>query len=359
MGLKFISEENLKEYKNKTCFLRVDLNIKKGSEETSFRVDAIIPTLDLLKDLGIKTVIASHRGRFDEDTPSLKPFADILSDRIGKKVEFVGDDYDRIKESDSQFFLIENLRKNRGEEENSKDFAKELSTLADFYVQDGFAVCHRKNASVYELPKLLPSFGGLLLKKEIDNLIKALEEYENPFTVVIGGAKTRTKIGVLDNLWKKADKFLLGGGIANTFFYAQGKDIGDSIYDKESVSDIEKYLDSDKIVLPVDVKKSDNQILDIGEEAIDDFSKIIKSSKTIIWNGPLGYFEKEEFAGGSKAVAKAIAKSEAFSVIGGGETSNLISNMGIIDEFSFVSTGGGAMLEFLSGNNLPGIEVLK
>lgn len=359
MSLKFISKENLEEYKQKTCFLRVDLNIKKGSEEESFRVDAIIPTLKLLSDMGIKTVIASHRGRFNEETPTLKPFADILSKRIGKTVEFVGNDYDQIEKSEAKFFLIENLRQNRGEEENSKEFAKDLSNLADFYVQDGFAVCHRKNASVYELPKLLPSFGGLLLEKEISNLIKALEEYKNPFTVVIGGAKTRTKVGVLDNLWNKADNFLLGGGIANTFFYAQGRDIGDSIYDKESVDDIEKYLDSEKINLPVDVKKDNNQILDIGKKTSKDFSNIIKNSKTIIWNGPLGYFEKPEFAVGSEAIAKAIAELDSFSVIGGGETSNLISEMGIIDDFSFVSTGGGAMLEFLSGNKLPGIEVLK
>lgn len=359
MSLKFISKEALKEYESKTCFLRVDLNIKKGDEKDSFRIDAIIPTLKLLSEMNIRTVIASHRGRFNEEAPSLEVFSNILSDRIGETVEFIGTDYDLIDESNNNFLLIENLRQNRGEEENSESFAKNLSSLADFYVQDGFAVCHRKNASVYELPKLLPSFGGLLLKKEIENLTKAMEEYKNPFTVIIGGAKTRTKIGVLKNLWDKVDNFLLGGGIANTFFYAQGKDIGDSIYDEKSVDVVKDFLDSEKIILPSDDRKEDNKILDIGEKTESEYSNIISNSKTIIWNGPLGYFEKDEFAQGSKAIAKAIAESDSFSVLGGGETSILISEMGLLDDFSFVSTGGGAMLEFLSGNKLPGIEVLK
>ena len=227
------------------------------------------------------------------------------------------------------------------------------------YVNDAFAVSHRKNASIVAITKFLPSYAGLLLEKEIGNLDKVMRVVRRPFTIVIGGAKTADKIEVLEYFSKKADWILLGGGPANTFLKAVGIDIGKSIYDPKLVSLARRMLRNENIILPVDFRKEKGRMLDIGPYTEKKFSEIIRSSKTILWNGPMGRFEKKTFARGSEVIAQAITKSRAFSVVGGGETVMLISQLGLLKKFDFVSTGGGAMLAYLAGEKLPGIAALQ
>ena len=256
-------------------------------------------------------------------------------------------------------FLLENLRFLKGEEKNSLRLARQLASLGDIYINDDFAVSHRKDASVAAIAKYLPSYAGLLLEKEIRNLSKVMKNPRKPLVIILGGAKVSDKISLIRG---KADYFLIGGAMANTFIAAQGIPVGDSLYDRNA--DLRGLIRglTQKIFLPVDVVVYKRKILDIGPKTVDKYSKIIKQAKTIIWNGPMGYIEDERFANGSKAIAKAIIKSKAHSVIGGGET---IASLKIKNQKSkiknnvFLSTGGGAMLEYLAGKKLPGIEALK
>lgn len=374
MNIKYITDKVLKEYKGKTCVLRIDLNIDPFEEDNHFRIKAVIPTINLLIKNNIKIVILSHRGRpkIEGLEPnkegleelSLGAVAPLIAKYAKQDIDFIsayrlGGCKKAIKESDAQIILLENLRFFEGEKTNDPAFAKKLAEIADFYINDAFAVCHRKSASTVGIVEELPSYGGIQLKNEVDNLSKVMERYESPLTVIIGGVKTGDKTGVMDNFWNKADNFIFGGGAANTFLKAKGIDIKQSIFDKSSVNNLKKYLDSDKVILPNDFKEEDNMFLDIGETSEKEFERIIKKSKTIIWNGPMGMFEKEEFAKGSYSVANSIIESGAFSVVGGGETVSVITKINLIDKFDFVSTGGGAMLEFLAGKELPGIEALR
>lgn len=366
--IRFLDNKVLKKYKGKTAILRIDLNIEKGEEKSSFRVSAVLPTVRLFLKYGVRVVLISHRGRYGgkgrDRAISLRPFAKILSAELGKKIVFVpGFDFRKIKakieRSENSVFLLENLRFRADEEQNSAKFARKLALLGDFYVNDAFAVSHRKNASVVAITRFLPSYGGPLLKREVDNLERVMKRFKRPLTLIIGGAKVSTKIGVLDYFWRKADRFLLGGGMANAFMVAKGLRIGDSLYDRSAIPKIKKYLKSKNIFLPMDFRMEGNSILDIGDVTARIYTREIKKSKTVIWNGPLGYFEKKRFAQGSEKVAKAIASSKAFSVAGGGETTTLLMRLGLIKKFSFVSTGGGAMLDYLAGKKLPGIEALR
>jgi phosphoglycerate kinase len=309
-------------------------------------------------------VILSHRGRPTKNKKlSLKPFVPILQKKLNVKVKFVTDL--EISE-DGDVLLLENLRFWPGEEKNDASFARRLAKLGDFYVNDAFAVSHRKDASVCAITRYLPSYGGLLLEREVKNLSAIINYSTRPFVVVIGGAKIRDKLGVIKYLWNKADYFLLGSGPAATFFAAQGLPVGQSLVDRNSIPKIKKFVGSKKLVLPLDVRVKNSQILDIGEKTAERYSEIISKARTIVWNGPVGMFEKKEFSEGTKTIWKAVLNNrKARIVAGGGET---LASLGLItdnlrlitrNKNLFLSTGGGAMLEYLSGKKLPGIESLK
>lgn len=360
MPIHYISPEVLKKFRGKTCLLRIDLNAKPGLEKKFLRVDAVLPTIRMLLKNGNRLIVLSHRGQPSRNPKlSLRPFLAILSKKLKQNIKFVSDF--RIPEK-GRVFLLENLRFWKGEEDDDVKFAKRLSSLGDFYVNDAFAVSHRKNASVHVVTRFLPSLGGLLLKKEIENLDSVLRKAKKPLVVVIGGAKVGDKLGVINNLWGKADYFLLGSGPAATFFVAEGLPVGESLVDRGSVSKIRRFIGSKKIVLPIDVKMEGKKILDVGEGTTRKYSTFIGKARTIVWNGPIGRFERKEFSNGTKAIWSYILKNKkARIVIGGGETlaSLRLLKSGKMPKKVFLSTGGGAMLEYLSGKKLPGIEALK
>lgn len=365
--------------KNKTCLLRIDLNIEIRKKE-AFRIQTILPTIKFLVKNGARVVILGHRGRPGKFKDinlkiknfSLKPFAGIFSQLLKKPVHFI--DFknstlipqlaDKIKNSQSgSIFLLENLRFFPAEEKNESQFAESLACLGDIYINDAFAVSHRANASVAAITEFLPSYAGLLLEEEIRNLNWLMKRSLKPLVVILGGAKVSDKIGLINNFLAKADYFLIGGAMANTFFVKQGLPIGDSVYEEDvDLGNLMPRLDK-QIILPKDAVIYQRRILDIGPETIKYFQNIIKRARTIIWNGPMGLIEKERFAGGTTMVGLAVFKNrQARIVIGGGETiaslpfkpKNQNPRPGI-----FISTGGGAMLEYLAGKKLPGIEALK
>ncbi len=368
--IRFLTDSVAKKYKDKTCLLRIDLNIESGAPLDSYRVQAVIPTIKLLLKNKIKVVILSHRGRSatrnkrqstrDRKRLSLRPFARVSCMKLGKKVEFLADlnflkIKDRIEKSKpGSVFLLENLRFLPGEEKNNPGLAMQLSLLGDFFVNDAFAVSHRKNASVVAITKFLPSYGGLLMEKEIKNLGGIINYTTHPFVIILGGAKLKEKIYGLHKLIRRADAVLLGSNAFNE-------------------SGIPK---SPKIVWPEDAMSHDKFIWDIGPFTIREYTSVIAKARSVIWNGPPGFFEKKGFEKGTIGIWKAILKSanrrkEARIIIGGGETvaslQLLTNNKKLITTSKllvkshklFVSTGGGAMLEFLSGKKLPGIEALK
>ena len=346
--------------KGKRVLLRVDFNVpmKKGKVADDFRIKKTMPTVKLLKEKGAKIIMISHLS--GDGKKSLRPVADFLSAR--QKIDFspklFGDKTDKkISEmNDGDILLLENLRSEKGEEKNSRSFAKRLAALGDVYVNEAFSASHRKHASIVGLPLMMPSFAGPLFGEEIKNLKTAFNP-EHPFLLILGGIKFGTKLGVLKRFIKTADSIFIGGALANNFFKEGGLEIGKSAYDKET--DIKKYLNSKKIFLPVDVRTKRGAILDCGPNTIAMLKMMVSQSKFILWNGPLGDFEMKGFEKGTEALAKIIASSRARSVVGGGDTVAAIRKLGIMNKFSFVSTGGGAMLEFLSQGSLPGIRALE
>lgn len=341
--MKFLSE--LKKLPGKIALLRVDFNIDPSisSGHEAFKLEASLPTLKLLAKKCEKLVILSHRGRPTDVQPelSLTIFLPFLEKNLKEKVVFLEKIPSRLPEG--KIFLVENLRFWPGEEKNDANFARDLARLGDFYVNDAFAVSHRENASVTQLPKILPSYAGLLLEKEIITLTAAMKNPKKPLILIFGGSKLEDKAPVIKNLLSKAEKILLGSSALN---------------------DPNLLTKSKKVMVPVDWVADGNLSMDIGTRTVEEYKKEIKKAKTIIWNGPLGKFEDEKYAGGSIAIAKAVATSKAFSIVGGGETTMLftkaISNFKFLisKKRIFLSTGGGAMLEFLAGKKLPGIEVL-
>lgn len=309
----------------------------------------------------------SHRGRpegRDMDF-SLKPFANLFEKKLKKKVIFL-DNKDlsnaaqKIKQSKpGSIFLLENTRFLKGEKENDWKLAKALANMGDVFVNDDFATAHRKNASNVGITKHLPSKMGPIFKREVLNLGKAINKPKRPFILILGGAKMADKMGVIKNLLPRVDKVLLGGGVANTFLKASGTDIGESIYEPEMINIAKNLSKNKKVVIPVDYSKDGSRILDIGPKTIKEYSDIIQKSKTVIWGGPMGYYEDKRFAKGSYAVAKAIAKSRGLSVVGGGETSAIVTALKLNNKIDLVSTGGGAMLDFLSGKSMPAIDALR
>ncbi len=346
--------------KGKRVLLRVgfDVPIKNGKIAEDFRIKKTLPTVRFLQNNGAKIILLSHLG---EKGGSLKPVANYLKPWF-KNFKFIPALFNssvkreiyKMKEGD--IIMLENLRMDRGEEKNSKNLAKKLAQFGDIYVNEAFSVSHRKHASIVGIPKYLPSYAGLLFKKEVKNLEKSFKS-RHPFLVILGGVKFESKLGVLEKFIKIADKIFIGGALANNFFRAKGKNIGKSLFDRDIL--VKKYLKNKKIILPVDIRRKNGRILDIGPKSIKELSNLIKNSKFILWNGPLGDVEIKGFEKGTEMVARKIAENGAVSIIGGGDTVAAITKLGIISKFSFVSTAGGAMLHFLAKGTLPGIEALR
>ncbi len=382
----------------KRVLVRSDLNVPlEGTTITDDgRIRASVPTIKALADAGAKVVVVAHLGRpKGEPDPaySLAPVAVRLGELLGAEVAFatdtVGDSASSVVGglADGQVALLENVRFNAGE--TSKDdieratFAAELAALVDAFVSDGFGVVHRKQASVYDVAKLLPSAQGDLVATEIDVLKRLTETPERPYVVVLGGSKVSDKLGVIDNLLGKADKLLIGGGMVFTFLKAQGYEVGQSLLEEDQILTVLGYLERAEeigveILLPTDVVVADsfgdeasarvvaaNAIpaeslgLDIGPESAQTYAAALEGAKTVFWNGPMGVFEQAAFAEGTRAVAQALTTIDGLSVVGGGDSAAAIRQLGFADDqFGHISTGGGASLEYLEGKTLPGIAVL-
>jgi 3-phosphoglycerate kinase len=345
MNLPTIKNINVQ---GKKVILRVDFNVfgKNGKIEDLYRIERVLPTIKFLKKKGAKIILISHltHGR----AKSLRPMAKYL------KIKFLPDKnlYSIKKKTgkmkNGEAALLENVRIYKGEEKNAQNFAKKLAELGDIYVNEAFSASHRKHASIVGIPKYLPSYAGFLFQGELKHLHSAFHP-KHPFLLILGGIKFETKLGVLNKFIKIADKIFIGGALANNFFWAK----------KIDKIDIKKYLRNPKIVVPIDTQRKNKKNLDIGPLAIKQITSLIKEAKFILWNGPVGNYEKKGFEKGTVAVAIAIAKSTAQSIIGGGDTVAVIDKLGLIKKFSFVSTAGGAMLEFLAKGTLPGIEAFK
>ena len=318
----------------KKVIVRADLDLAENNGQfETFRLQRLLPTLKSIRQQGGTIRIIAHRGRPEGVDPnlSLAPVAALLTEQLGQEVSFGGDLLVNPNPT-GEIVLFENLRFNRGEEANSTDFTDSLAQLGEIYVNESFATSHRDHASIVSLPKLLPHFAGLNLLEEIKNLSKVIESPEHPLVVIVGGIKVETKRPLLDYMQNIADYILVGSSLM--------KDL----------------VATAKIIVPSDTI-GDGQ--DIGVATVAHFTQVISSAKMIVWNGPLGKYEDNRFAGGTKAIAQAIVATNAYSVVGGGDTIASLDEMGLISRVSFVSTGGGAMLEFLSGKKLPGIEALQ
>lgn len=346
--------------RNKKILLRADLDaaVSAGNITETFRINKQKETIDYLVRSGAKIVVTGHISDIDSFGPIAGQFGTIW----GHRLEFLPKltDVDAfLNNSHLNVGLLENIRRFDGEKENNDEFAKRLAGGFDYYVNNAFGVCHRSQASIVAITQFISSFAGFQLIKEITSLTRAIEAPRVGKVVVMGGAKTETKIPVIKSFLTKADKILIGGVIANDFLKARGLEIGLSKADANPAklfAGIE--LDNKALASPIDFVISDKRILDIGPKTAEEFVKIIKSAKMIIWNGPMGLFEDDRFAVGTRTIAEAIAGAPE-SIVGGGDTISAINKFGLFDKYTFVSTGGGAMLEFLSGNTLPGIVALN
>ena len=376
--------------KNKRVFVRVDFNvpIDNGQVTDDTRIVASLPTIRYLIAQGAKVILASHLGRpkGKDQKYSMRPVAARLEQLLGKPVTFVGDcvgeEAERAvaKMNAGDVVLLENVRFYPEEEKNDPAFAKKLASLADIYVNDAFGSAHRAHASTEAVAHDLPAVAGFLMEKELNYLGQALADPAHPFVAILGGAKVSDKIKVIENLLPKVDALLIGGGMANTFLAAQGINIGQSLVESDKL-DLAKELiekggakialpvdvviadkfaaDAQSKVVPVDQVPSDWRILDIGPKTIDAFEEILTNAKTVVWNGPLGVFEMPAFAKGTVEIAKRLAKSQATTIIGGGDSAAAVEQAGVADKITHISTGGGASLELLEGRVLPGVAALQ
>ncbi|MCG7336207.1 phosphoglycerate kinase [Sporosarcina sp. ACRSM] len=378
----------------KRVFCRVDFNVpmEEGKVTDDTRVRAAIPTITYLTEQGAKVILASHLGRPKgevKDDMRLTAAGEKLAELLGKPVtkldtsigEEVENAISTMKNGD--IVLLENVRFHPGEEKNDAELAKQFASLADVFVNDAFGAAHRAHASTAGIAEHIPAVSGFLLEKELDVLGKALSTPERPFTAIIGGAKVKDKIDVIDHLLDKVDNLIIGGGLSYTFLKAQGYEIGKSLLEEDKIDLAKSFIQKAKdkgvnLYLPIDTVVADNfaldaqtkvvkvdaipadwQGLDIGTETAELYAKVIKESKLIIWNGPMGVFEMEPFAGGTKRVAQAMAETEGYTVIGGGDSAAAVEKFGVADQMDHISTGGGASLEFMEGKALPGVTALN
>ncbi|MEE6453147.1 phosphoglycerate kinase [Gottfriedia acidiceleris] len=380
--------------KGKRVFCRVDFNVPMANGEVTddTRIRAALPTIQYLIENGAKVILASHLGRpkgqVNEDM-RLNAVATRLSEKLGKNVIKADEAYgpkvqeEISKMNEGDVLLLENVRFYPGEEKNDEALAKEFASLADVYVNDAFGAAHRAHATTAGIAKHIPAVAGFLMEKEINVLGKALSNPERPFTAIIGGAKVRDKIGVIENLLEKVDNLIIGGGLAYTFLKAKGYEIGKSLLEEDKIDlanefmqkaeakGVKFYMPIDAIIadkfgedantqeVDIDSIPADWEALDIGPKTTALYADVIKSSKLVIWNGPMGVFEIDKFAQGTKGVAQALADSDAYSIIGGGDSAAAAEKFGLADKMSHISTGGGASLEFMEGKELPGVALLN
>lgn len=383
--------------KGKRVLIRCDFNVPLDSNQNitdDTRIRAALPTLEYMVTQGAKVVVMSHLGRPKGKAAaefSLAPVAVRLAELLGKQVEFADSDVvvdDSVKEKvaalkDGDVLLLQNVRFRKEETDNEPGFAKELASLGDVFVQEAFGTAHRAHASTAGVADYLPCVSGFLIEKEVKFLGSALHNPQRPFVAIMGGAKVGDKIKVIENLLTKVDTLIIGGGMTYTFYKAMGLEIGTSILDADNIDLAKMLLEKAtslnvKLLLPVDIVCADefsndakyktysrDQIpsdmmgLDIGEETIKLYSEEIAKAKTVVWNGPMGVFEMENFAKGTKAIAEALATSDATTIIGGGDSAAAVEQFGLADKMSHISTGGGASLEFLEGKILPGISIIE
>ena len=373
----------------KRVFIRADLNVpvKEGKVTTDARIRATIPTLKLALEKGAKVMVTSHLGRptegVFEEKDSLQPVVDYLNaSDLGVPVRLVRDYLDGVDVKDGEIVVLENVRVNKGEKKNEEELSKKYAALCDVFVMDAFGTAHRAQASTHGVAQFAPvACAGPLLAAELDALGKALKEPQRPMLAIVGGSKVSTKLTVLDSLSKVADQLIVGGGIANTFIAAEGHNVGKSLYEADLIPEAQRLSKATNIPVPVDVRvgtefsetapaveKAVNEvaenesIFDIGDKSAEELAAIIRGAKTILWNGPVGVFEFPNFRKGTEIVAQAIVDATAngaFSIAGGGDTLAAIDMFGIADKISYISTGGGAFLEFVEGKVLPAVEILE
>ena len=376
--------------RGKRVLIREDLNVpvKNGAVTSDARIRASLPTIRAAHAAGARVILMSHLGRPEEGVPagefSLAPVAARLSELLGLKVRFERDWLGGVACEPGEIVLVENVRFNKGEKKNKDELAQQMAALCDVYVMDAFATAHRAEASTHGVAKFAPiACAGPLLTGELEALEQALGNPKRPLVAIVGGSKVSTKLTVLENLLGKVDKLIVGGGIANTFLAAAGRPIGKSLYEADMVdiargllersraSGVEIPLPSDVVVAKefaasaeADVKPAgdvapDEMILDIGPDTAERFAAALGGAGTIVWNGPVGVFEFDQFGEGTRVLAQAVARSPAFSIAGGGDTIAAIEKYGVGQDISYISTAGGAFLEFLEGKTLPAVEVLE
>ncbi len=374
----------------KRVLIRADLNVplKDGAVADDTRIRATLPTIKHTLNAGARVLLMSHLGRPQEGTYddkfSLRPVADVLSQLLGRPVQLIKDWLSGAISSNDDIVLCENVRFNEGEKKNDEALSKQLAALCDVFVMDAFGTAHRAQASTHGVAKYARiACAGPLLVAELVALAKVLHNPEPPVVAVVGGSKVSTKINVLDALSRKVDQLIVGGGIANTFIAAAGHDVGKSLYEPDLVGEAKRLSqkakargaeiampvdvvcgkefseDSPAELKPIDAVAGDDLILDIGPQTAGRFAEILKAAGTIIWNGPVGVFEFEPFSGGTRRLSHAIADSPGFSIAGGGDTLAAIAKYKIADKISYISTGGGAFLEFLEGKTLPAVAILE
>lgn len=375
----------------KRVLIREDLNVpvKDGKVSSDARIRASLPTIEHAINAGAKVMLMSHLGRPTEGEYaaefSLQPVAEHLSGLLGKEVKLITDYLENAPElADGEVVILENVRFNPGEKKNTDELSQAYAALCDIYVMDAFGTAHRAQASTHGAGKFAPvACAGPLLAAELEALGKALDNPARPMVAIVGGSKVSTKLTVLESLSKIVDQLIVGGGIANTFIAAEGNNVGKSLYEADLIDEAKKLSAAAKtndgeIPVPTDVVvgkefaesaaatlksvaevADDDMIFDVGPDTSKAFEEILKNAKTIVWNGPVGVFEFDQFGEGTKALSMAIAESDAFSIAGGGDTLAAIDKYGIQDKISYISTGGGAFLEFLEGKKLPAVEMLE